>query len=547
VKFSTQELIALIETGVFNFNFHTIPLWYWIAKSSRLKPTGLEWIKLLTFYGEPHETANAIRIIQVIGQGTPELADHFDRDRALRKWLSFENDEPLNVALDFLRTNGASADLEVLLKLSNSIDENRRNKIAPCLISLALNIDLHRAFDILNQFDPITVPVEIAVSLFSNVDSISNEILQACLNLKADSMRRAAAVALNSRQSMQEADAQRLMTDSDPETRLIAVETLLRRGVQLPESVIRAALVQRRSGLGALGGGGYEDTEYYDRYRRQRLSAASFDELKKLVESSGPLDDIEITELYIRFTQDILTEIRKNLGDGFKDYFSKKLEKLASEVGDDSKPLSDIGRLENYARKNLTTKTLDIICKYKSGSDLDLIRKTIDLKVVNISYEALTYLERFGDWSDRDRIMSFTTMGEGSGSFLSWNYQLRSERIARSLYAIGREYLTELLDGSIEASIRAAIVRKTTLKDFRKFDDDRILRLLSDQNEKVRQYTALKCLQASSKARVKRLINRYCAGDEQRYYNSIHWLDLGTSMSRSVVEKATKFELEDRT
>jgi hypothetical protein len=102
------------------------------------------------------------------------------------------------------------------------------------------------------------------------------------------------------------------------------------------------------------------------------------------------------------------------------------------------------------------------------------------------------------------------------------------------------------LDDSIEPGVKYLIVRRMTQKNFSGIDDVGIIRLLSDQDERVRRNAALKCLQALNKTRVKRLLHSYLSRDQQHHYSSIHWLDLGASMPRDVVEKATKFELEDR-
>jgi hypothetical protein len=217
-------------------------------------------------------------------KSTPDPIDRFDRGSVLRMWLTVESDEPFDAALAFLTTNGSSANLY------EEVDEHRRSKIVPCLVSLASKSSVGRAFDPLTQYNPQAVPEEVVNRLFANIDSISNELLEACLTLRADSVRHAAAVTLSSRQSMKETDAQKLMTDSDPEVRLVAIKTLIRYGASLPEVVIKTALIQKRSGLGLLGLGTAEDAAYYDRYKESRLSELSFEELQQVAEGCRVFD-----------------------------------------------------------------------------------------------------------------------------------------------------------------------------------------------------------------------------------------------------------------
>jgi hypothetical protein len=390
------------------------------------------------------------------------------------------------------------------------------------------------------------MPEEVVNRLFGSNDSISNELLEACLTLRADSVRRAAAVTLSSRQSMKETDAQKLMTDSDPEVRLVAVKTLIRYGASLPEVVIKTALTQKRSGLGLLGLGTTEDTAYYDRYRESRLSELSFEELQQAAEGSGVFDYLEIIELYRRFTYRMLKEIHANLSDGFTQYFERKIDKLAREVGANAKVISDTRSLEESIRKRLTTKALDVLSSYKSTSDLSIVRRTIDEQQLYFSPKVLSYLARFGNWSDKDRILSFVDMGEEGYSFLSIRNNVVAKAIASSLYAVGRERIDELLGIVIDSNIKRVLVNELGQRDTRLVGDGQFIRLLSDPDDGVRRIVALKCCQYLNKPRIKRLLNSYLQLNEPRFYNSVHWLDLGASMPRATVEKATKFELGSR-
>jgi hypothetical protein len=103
----------------------------------------------------------------------------------------------------------------------------------------------------------------------------------------------------------------------------------------------------------------------------------------------------------------MLKEIHANLGDGFTQYFQRKIDKLAREVGANAKVISDTRSLEEFVRKRLTTKTLGVLSSYKSTSDLSIVRRTIDKQQLYFTPQVLSYLARFGNWSDKDRILSF--------------------------------------------------------------------------------------------------------------------------------------------
>ena len=276
-------------------------------------------------------------------------------------------------------------------------------------------------------------------------------------------------------------------------------------------------MIQRRSGLGLLGLGTTEDTTYYDRYRESRLSELSFDDLQQAAEGCGVSDYLELIEFYRRFTHRTLKEMHANLSDGFTKYFQQKIDKLEREMGADAKVVSDTRSLEEFVRKRLTTKTLDILSSYKSTSELPIVRSTIDEQQLYFCPQALSYLARFGDWSDKDRILSFVNKSEEGYSFLSIRNKVVAKAIASSLYAVGKERINDLLSIVIDSNIKRVLVNELAQRDIRLADEGQFIRLLSDPDEGVRRIVALKCSQSLNKSRVKRLLNSYLQLNEQRF------------------------------
>ena len=67
--------------------------------------------------------------------------------------------------------------------------------------------------------------------------------------------------------------------------------------------------------------------------------------------------------------------------------------------------------------------------------------------------------------------------------------------------------------------------------------DDALLGLLDHESEDVRKAASIKAVLALSTKRIKSILHEYIGNDEHLYYNVIHWLDLGASMSRSEARK----------
>ena len=85
---------------------------------------------------------------------------------------------------------------------------------------------------------------------------------------------------------------------------------------------------------------------------------------------------------------------------------------------------------------------------------------------------------------------------------------------------------------SAPAKLLVHLVTEASQRVFAGLTDVAIMTLFKHDDEKVRKVAALKCVQALPKARVARLLNGYVSGEEYRYYNVIHWLDLGASAPR---------------
>ena len=71
-----------------------------------------------------------------------------------------------------------------------------------------------------------------------------------------------------------------------------------------------------------------------------------------------------------------------------------------------------------------------------------------------------------------------------------------------------------------------------------------VLELMNDNDDQVRKVAALRCLEAFPKARLGKLLDVYVDQDEFRYYNVIHWLDLGVTMPRHFVRKDCEVGIE---
>ncbi len=429
--------------------------------------TIFERAQLLAAVGNEQEQPNAIRLLQCAGQGTPALNEVFDKGRVLSNWLAGEvADNVFSAALEFLKTNGDANDLNILESLVAETPAKRRTALTETVVLMWAKADLSRAFERLIELDPDTMGEAGASTLFENSDWIPTAIAEKCMKLKSGSIRRQAVILLHARQAIDGTAAEALVADPDFEVRLVGVEALSQHGKALQEETIKSALTRQQArGLFALGYGssGPPDDSYYQRYRRNRLSQLSEEELRRKVDGRTVFDELEVITLYEKYTHKCSTEIRANLADRFKGHFDRKLTLTAALLQYDASRLAEIQKLEDYIRNDLTSRTLDIFCAHTDGADLNLVRATIDNGDIATSKNVLRFMGRHGDWTDVPRILALYQHRYSNAInalFIPSNEWIMPT--AQALYAIGKLRLADLLQLEIDNGVRRALIVQFT-------------------------------------------------------------------------------------
>ncbi|MFY4728014.1 hypothetical protein [Nitrospira sp. BLG_2] len=73
-----------------------------------------------------------------------------------------------------------------------------------------------------------------------------------------------------------------------------------------------------------------------------------------------------------------------------------------------------------------------------------------------------------------------------------------------------------------------------------KISGDALLALCNHESKEVRKAAVVQAVRALPVRRIKSILREYASSDKHRYYNIIHWLDLGASMNRDDTRKVTQ-------
>lgn len=544
LSLSDPEIGGLVRTGIAAYGNQNAPLWHWLScrmASNRAIPG----LFVAAAFGSSLVKANAIQVLQSIGQGT-EVLDEYHRDSVIDAWFSDDASRlEASAAGSFLASNGGKHDLDMLYAALARPEQKYQREVANAIIGILARDDVEEALAALTKLDPDPLDDKTVSLMFSHTDALETKTLTMLTTLKSDQVRRKAVNALIERNAVEIEMARKLMTDTDAGIRLTAIKALMAMGENIPEETIALSLITSTSRGMLWRDKGGSDQTLYQAYQRDRLSELSFEELTERVKQAGVFNHIEVCALNRAHTKRNIANLRRDLDDGFEAFFQEKLRRVEQLGGLESEVYKDTKKLEMFARKRLVSDALISLTRLGDKQELPRIRKVVDQHELYFSEEPLTYFAKFGDWSDRKRIAAFVGMYESnSNGLLAIASENKSHPVAEALYAVGKNRIADLLKFEVSAEIKSRIALRMAQKDIRSLSDEVLMRELSHTDDHYRKVVALRCVQSITQTRVRNILARYVKKDGNYYYNSVFWLDLGASMDRELVKNVVKSELD---
>ncbi|MEM8770079.1 MAG: DUF4062 domain-containing protein [Pseudomonadota bacterium] len=540
MEFSGKELRALIETGVAGYGQQNVPLWYWL-KEYESPEDSLSRLDILSWVSDGEVKKNAIRLLQLLQAPVPSVGG-FDRTKMLTSWvLDEDNPDACLAGIDYLRTDGLAEDAEFIVEnLSSFLDQQKEKAIEAALFILARK-SRSDALEVAVKLDPNSISESAADTLFDEPSALTTNQLKKCTSLKADFLRKHSVSILIERHALDVETLRKFISDSDFSIRRIAIQRLVKIGEELSENSIRQTLIKRPRNQSAFSGlfanSNRADDSEYELYKKNQLVHMEHDELLARYKSSSVFDELEAEVLFNRFGKRYKNELLKNIKDGFASHFESKLQEFAQKVGHDDVQIEKTRGISGFIRQKLTTAALDSLCKINSKSDISIVRKAIRENELFFSKTVLAYLGKHGNWNDKEVILSYSDKyAAGKATLRLWS-EPRYPDIASALYSIGRGRLVDLLKLELHEEILAEIFNCLTQKNIRSLDRPFLVELLNRKNDRARVNLAKKCVVHLTKPDLKLLLDGYCKEGESRFYNVVHWLDLGTTMPRSTARK----------
>lgn len=540
-EFGRRELTGLLEDGLVHFKHENAPLWHWVTALDGFKSNLLP---IYSAIGTNTQRIGALKAMRLISESIVE-EENLDRNSIVSRWFSKAAETEVRIAaLEYLSECGHPSDLPLINEELGRNETQTANEAADAIIHITMRDDRRAALEALYAIQPISVKQTLLDALFSRDAEFDNEILVRGLDHRNAIVRRTLVTLLLKRQALIPNLAEPLLNDSDAEVRFSALQALVTSGRSYSFEQAKAVLVRKsppQSGILALtmsqtdvaGEAAFEryTEQYYD-----NLTTAQLDEEDRSV----IVNQNAYFALVRRDFKQRGAHLREAISNYFVDHFESLLAKMARRYGTQTDLIEKTRSIGDFLRNKYTRKGLDIICSKLDAMDLPLVRSMLASGRVDYSSADLRYLAKFGQWCDIPLVLASFDRPEYGGkypSILSIASSSKYTDAARTLYALGKHRLKDLLATKIPEPLLARIIPLISDKSFQSLPDADIIKLLCSENDEVRKLTSIKCVRAFPRRKVKQILDQYMAA-EQYYYNVIHWLDFGISTPRDRMLRA---------
>lgn len=551
MELGERETRCLARLGFQHLANENVPLWCWY---SALPDSGFDTAVFSSFFGDnENEKVGAISVLTSMAFDLSTDNDTIKREILIDAWFSDDSSARVRTAaLGYLAKCGTAEDLEIARKEYDRSDYGTSRNALECMIGILLRIgQAKKAQELVMESQFETLNADLLRSVLSGLEGLEPSALLLGLEHRNSQVRLCAMKALHGRGVLDISMAERLTGDSNALVRSEAIKALLKLGKRFFDEEIKKVLVQPQKGgaygllaLGSVASSDKAGEEFFQQYQLDLLKRLSEAELEKRVGASLMYEDAAYVALVERYFKNRAGELRRDVDDRFSVYFEERIRRIEAAFGDNAATqdlIKTTKDLEGYLRKKLTRQGLNVLCAAQKPEDLQRIRTNLRDGYAAASKLDAKYLGRHGEWADIPILANAKAPSLG-GSLLtiSDDEEFQGE-VAKAITSIGKKYLvSDLLSLEMPAAILKKIIELCPESRFAKISRDALLTLFSHKSEGVRKAAAVLAVRALPAKRIKSILHEYVGSDKLRYYNIIHWLDLGASMSRDDARKVAR-------
>jgi HEAT repeat protein len=538
-ELGAEERRGLLDTGLQGFETENIPFWKWaVSQESRSIVSELAF---RTIVGGEKKRSNALKALTILDENLRGVTGSFSREELRDFWLMEENGESVKLsALRFLGELGDSDDLGHIERHIDSSEATVAKAALSAKVQFLARMSITEALEFLSGREDADVPQEVIEEVEAKLSVFETTVLEGCLATRSTGLQLIVSTELLRRGALDDAGADLLAMSSDSEVRLIAAHAKHDSKQDFSLKDAHSLIVQPRTrGTFVFGNTDNRDwpgEEAYERYKHNYLSEKSYEELVKLRKDESVYEhdiNFAIFDKYFRRVKPAFCDALRN---EFEEFLNEKLE---IHPNPSSLPNE---RIQRFLRNNMLQEGLEILCRRGTKAELKLVREILDDSDFEYDDAVISFLAKFGDFTDVDRIirisrkpkhfeLSLLSIGGKGVSF---------DKVGKVVLKLASKRIGDLLVQDMSIGLWTAVIRHLSKTEFSSLGDDRLCSWLSDRDERKRKAVALKIIICLPKTRIKAIWKAYGQGQDRYFYNVAHWLDMGVSLGRAQSTAAAK-------
>ena len=446
--------------------------------------------------------------------------------------------------LGYLRDHGNSDDIPVIKKEFERNDPQTSASSVEAIIAISSRTSAEDgAKAILNyQFEAISATaLESGLAAF---DTHPNKDLLRALEHRSRLVRRRAVNLLIDRDAFNVQLADRISADPDAELRLTAIDYLENCGQTRTLKQAEEILVRPKQS-GPLGLSSDTDGERaLAQYKHERTRRRTDEELAIVVRDWGDGRDDAYFEAARRKldsdSETILADIANEFSKTHAEYIESIRRAFAGTVSDDiiAQHFAPSGE---RMRKAWMQRATSLICEDNTGRFIDYIRQAVQSTFLDNPAPLFNYIGRHGNTSD---IILISQVYEENSRrtphlYLGLVANTSAQSAGKAIASLAKANFTEVITSKIHSDVLAVAIENLPRSNFKDITDDFIFKCFKSESGAVRRSIALQCVSSLTKNKINGFVKEVMSWST-RYYNVVHWLDLGNSLSRRQAQIVAK-------
>ncbi len=520
---SRREINHLFQSALSNLSDENMPMWNWYRE---LGGSERPFLGFYSMFGVDMERrAAALDAMRLLHEPIPPQFE-LPRERYVSNWLQEDRPTDLrNAALGYLSDLGVYADLPIIRVEYDRGDHQTMNACMEAMLAICLRKSERAALDLIVDLQPDIVPSHLIQALFGTRSSLSTDDLKRGLEHRSAQIRSASLNRLATLDDLPISVVERFFDDTSAIVRFEAVRAAMKLGRAFPSEEAQRVIVRPSEGNVFNRG----DTQYQN-HLEDAYPRMSEDELEAATERESPLDRVAFFSLAERRWSKDASKLRSYADDRFKEDWERSIVAFANAR--DQNLATRVANLEEFCRRRHTERAIDVICRKGGAQDLERVRRAVQENACDFTDAQAAFLAKNGKWEDIETICKVSDRPKSP---------IPPGDAAKTIYNIaGKDKLRDLLSIEMPAAVLIALLKIVPSSSIKMLPDAELARIMENENPTIRKVAALRFIETRSRKSIRTLLTRYIHQDKNSYYNCIHWLDLGCSLSAGTARDAAR-------